>query len=57
MLGYIKEHELCIPAGFIHVPPLVSQQPEGMELATMIEAIECAIEVSVTTTSSDPILG
>ena len=57
MLGYIKEHELCIPAGFIHVPPLVSQQPEGMELATMIEAIECAIEVSVTTNSSDPILG
>ena len=57
MLGYLKEHDLCIPAGFIHVPPLVSQQPEGMELATMVEAIECAIKVSVTTTSSDPILG
>jgi len=56
MLGYIKEQDLCIPAGFIHVPPLVSQQPEGLELSTMIEAIECAIEVSVTTTLSDPIL-
>jgi pyroglutamyl-peptidase len=51
MLGYLKAHDLCLPAGFIHVPPLVSQRPEGMELTTMVEAIECAIEISLTTTS------
>ena len=35
-LGYIEDHKLSIKAGFIHVPLLKSQDPDGMELETML---------------------
>lgn len=49
MLGYIDEHDLDIQAGFIHVPLLPFQDPEGMELETMIDAVTIAIETSLKT--------
>ena len=47
VLGYIKENNLNIMAGFIHVPLLKSQNPEGMNLDEMISAISIAIEESL----------
>ncbi|MCK5261151.1 MAG: pyroglutamyl-peptidase I [Thermoplasmatales archaeon] len=46
-LGYIKEHEISTTAGFIHVPLLSSQDPDGMDLETMIEAVKVAIKTSL----------
>jgi len=46
-LGYIKDHELSTRAGFIHVPLLNSQNPNGMELETMIEAVKLSINTSL----------
>ena len=46
-LGFIKEHELPIKAGFIHVPLLSSQDPNGMELDSMVEAVKIAIKTSL----------
>jgi len=46
-LGYIKDHKLSTIAGFIHVPLLNSQDPKGMELETMIEAIKLSINTSL----------
>jgi len=46
-LGYIKDHELSTRAGFIHVPLLKSQNPNGMELETMIEAVKLSINTSL----------
>lgn len=42
-LGYIECHNLSIIAGFIHVPLLLSQDPNGMELDKMVNAIELSI--------------
>jgi len=46
-LGYIKDHELSTRAGFIHVPLLNSQNPDGMKLETMIEAAILSINSSL----------
>ncbi|MCK5113035.1 MAG: hypothetical protein KAQ84_05775 [Thermoplasmatales archaeon] len=46
-LGFIKEHEISTTAGFIHVPLLSSQDPDGMDLETMIEAVKVAIKTSL----------
>jgi len=46
-LGFIKEKELLTKAGFIHVPLLSSQDPNGMELETMVEAVKIAIKISL----------
>ena len=46
-LDYIKDHELSTRAGFIHVPLLNSQNPDGMELETMIEAVKLSINASL----------
>ncbi|MBN2602710.1 MAG: peptidase C15 [Candidatus Thermoplasmatota archaeon] len=46
-LSYIKENNLSIEAGFIHVPLLLSQDPKGMELETMISAVTTALIVSI----------
>lgn len=46
-LGYIKEKNLPIKAGFIHVPLLSSQDPMGMDLETMVEGIKIAIKTSL----------
>jgi pyroglutamyl-peptidase len=47
LLGYINENNLRIKAGFIHVPLMDSQRPEGMALEDMISAIEIVIEQSL----------
>ena len=36
-----------MPAGFIHVPPLPSQEPYGMELTTMLQSIRMAVNITV----------
>ena len=36
-----------MPAGFIHVPPLPSQEPHGMELTVMLQGIRMAVNVTV----------
>jgi len=46
-LGYIKDRKLPTRAGFIHVPLLISQNPNGMELETMIEAVKLSINTSL----------
>jgi pyroglutamyl-peptidase len=46
-LSYIKENNLPINAGFIHVPLLSYQDSKGMELETMITAINEALIVSI----------
>ncbi len=47
MLGYIDEHGLSTRAGFIHVPFLASQDPDGMEFEMMLEAVTIAIQTSL----------
>jgi len=47
MLGYINEYEPSTRAGFIHVPFLASQDPDGMELEMMVEAVTIAIQTSL----------
>ncbi len=42
-LGYISEQEMDLPCGFLHVPLLDSQDPEGMALEVMIDAVEQTI--------------
>lgn len=46
-LAYIDENELSMRAGFIHVPLLVSQDPDGMDLETMIDAAVIVIQTSL----------
>ena len=46
-LNYIKENKIPIKAGFIHVPFLSSQHPDGMDLETMISAVKLAIKISL----------
>lgn len=46
-LGYIDKNDLQMEAGFIHVPLLESQDPDGMDLETMVEAVTIAIETSL----------
>jgi len=47
MLDFIAENELCINAGFIHLPFLDSQDPDGMDIESMTDAVIIAIETSV----------
>ena len=46
-LGYIKENNLSIKYGFIHVPLLKSQSSSGMELEQMINAVQIAINTTL----------
>ncbi|MFO7677956.1 MAG: hypothetical protein R6V50_06215 [Thermoplasmatota archaeon] len=46
-LGFINQYNLDIKAGFIHVPLLASQDPNGMELDVMIQAVIIAIQTSI----------
>ena len=46
VLNFVAKNDLSTKVGFIHVPLLPAQDPEkGMELETMIDAIEIAITV------------
>lgn len=44
VLGFIDEYKIPIEAGFIHVPLLSSQDPGGMDLNTMVEAVKLTIK-------------
>ena len=44
VLGYAKEQNLNISIGFIHVPLLDSQDPTGMPLESMVEAVKIAVQ-------------
>ena len=46
LLGYIKENNLPIKMGFIHVPLLKSQDPKkGMDLEDMVKATRISLHV------------
>jgi len=47
LLGYINEQNDTILTGFIHVPLLDSQDPDGMPLGTMVDAVKLAIQISL----------
>jgi pyroglutamyl-peptidase len=47
VLEYIDGNELPTQSGFIHVPQLVSQDPNGMKLDIMIEAVTIAILTNI----------
>jgi pyroglutamyl-peptidase len=51
---YVARHEIekmgnGAPCGFVHVPPLQEEagrkEPRGLPLGTMVEAVECCLEV------------
>ncbi len=44
LLGDIKENNMTASVGFIHVPLLDSQDPEGMALETLVDAVKIAIQ-------------
>jgi pyroglutamyl-peptidase len=46
-LSYICKHDLQTKVGFIHVPLLKSQDPNGMYLETMVEAVTIAIKTNL----------
>jgi pyroglutamyl-peptidase len=46
-LDFIKEHNYSTIAGFMHIPNLVYQNPDGLELDVMISAVSIAIECSI----------
>jgi pyrrolidone-carboxylate peptidase len=47
LLGYVSEQNSSRKVGFIHVPLLDSQNPQGMPLEAMVDAVKIAIEVSL----------
>jgi pyroglutamyl-peptidase len=47
VLGYVAEQDMNISIGFIHVPLLDSQDPQGMPLETMADAVKIAIQESL----------
>ena len=46
-VSYIKTKNLPIDAGFLHVPLLTSQNPQGMDLQVMVDAIKITITTSL----------
>jgi len=47
VLGYAKDQNLTTSIGFIHVPLLDSQDPDGMPLGMMVDAVKIAIQESL----------
>jgi len=47
MLGYANAQNHRIKVGFIHLPLLDSQDPNGMPLQTMVDAVKIAIQTSL----------
>jgi pyroglutamyl-peptidase len=47
LLGYIDEENVTTTIGFVHVPLLDSQDPEGMPLGTMVDAVKIAIQIGL----------
>jgi pyroglutamyl-peptidase len=46
-LYYQKETGQSIPTGFIHLPQLDTQHPQGMSLETMIQAVTAAVSAHI----------
>jgi pyroglutamyl-peptidase len=46
-LGYVQNHSLSTKVGFIHLPLLDSQSPDGMKLETMVDAVRLTISYSL----------
>jgi len=46
-LGYSKSQYLNTSIGFIHMPLLDSQDPQGLPVETLVDAVKIAIEVSL----------
>jgi pyrrolidone-carboxylate peptidase len=47
LLGYAYGQDDSVTVGFIHVPLLSSQDPRGMPLETMIDAVKLAIQTGL----------
>jgi len=47
ILGYTKSQDLNTSIGFIHVPLLDSQDPQGLPVETLVDAVKIAIEASL----------
>jgi pyroglutamyl-peptidase len=47
LLGYVKAKNLNTSIGFIHVPLLDTQAPQGMPFEVMVDAVKMAIQVSL----------
>lgn len=47
LLGYVHEQNLTTKVGFIHVPLLDSQDPQGLPLQIMVNAVKIAIQTSL----------
>lgn len=43
-LQYIDEQNKQIPMGFIHVPPLDYQEPHGMNISVLLDAIDISLK-------------
>ncbi|MBS3778361.1 MAG: pyroglutamyl-peptidase I [Candidatus Thermoplasmatota archaeon] len=48
-LFYQQEKQHSVPTGFIHLPPLKTQDPNGMSLEIMIQAVTAAISAQIST--------
>lgn len=49
LMNYVEEHELDIPAGFIHVPPLPEQVLEKRTASMTVELISRGLKVAAET--------
>jgi pyroglutamyl-peptidase len=47
LLGYVKEQNLNCSVGFLHVPLLDTQDPQGMPLEHMVDGVKIAIQESL----------
>ena len=47
-IRYLNEHDKDIPMGFIHVPQITPTNPDGINLETIIHAIEACILANIT---------
>jgi pyroglutamyl-peptidase len=47
VLGYVSQQDISRKMGFIHVPLLDSQDPLGMPLQSMIDAVKIAIQAGL----------
>ena len=47
LIGYVNEQNLTTKVGFIHVPLLDSQDPQGLPLQAMINAVKITIQTSL----------
>ena len=47
LLGHVAVHNITRRIGFLHVPLLDSQDPEGMPLQSMVDAVTIAIQVNL----------